>query len=307
MGVEGISGQAYQAYQQVGGKPALLDVSGALSSGKALTHRNAVEQWAGSAVNMGAQQAAAHKIDKVAASRFKLGSAGEKGATAPRGYAHWLGLGSTQVQSGQWNWKAFKQTTSANLSRFGEGLKAGHFSPKAYARETLGQRNFQPVKNLFTGNVGSTAGSSVGQGVLATAGLGLASFDVLKNTHDTHKDATARQAKGEKVNITQESLSAMGKYGLRDAVSWETAGAGFAVGKAVMPLSVKGIPVGGILFGSMGGVTAQKGMNVLLKTGDKDPVQQRKALEKAQKKSANPKHAAKNNNQNDWSQPVDPV
>lgn len=293
MGLEGLNSQTYQ---HVGGKPVVLDISGATSSGKSLANRNAAQQWAGSSVNMAVQQATANKIDKMAASHLKLNPVDVQ-SSAPRGYSHWLSLGTEQVKDGQLSWNRIKQTASANVSQFGKGLKAGEFSPKTYARETLGQRNFEPIKNLLTGN----AGSSVGQGLLSTVGVGLAGYDVMKNTRDTYKDAKAREVNGEQVNKTQESVTALGKYTLRDAVSWEVAGAGFAVGKAVMPISIKGVPVGGIMFGAMGGVASQRGMNSLLKTGDKDPVQQRKALEKAQKESA------KQDVGNDPGQPVDPI
>jgi hypothetical protein len=274
MGLEGFNSQTYQ---HAGGKPVTVDVSRVVSSGKSLKHRNAAEQWAVSSVNTAVQQAAAHKIDKMAVNHLKPNPVGVN-SSVPRGYSHWLSLGTEQVKEGQFSWKTFRQTAAANVSQFGKGLQAGEFSPTAYARETLGQRNFEPVKNLLTSN----AGSSLGQSVLSTVGVGLAGYDVMKNTRDTYKDAKAREAQGEQVNKTQETLTALGKYTLRDAVSWEVAGAGFAVGKAVMPISIKGVPVGGIMFGAMGGVASQKGMNSLLKTGDKDPVQQRKALEKAQ-------------------------
>jgi hypothetical protein len=285
-----------QTYQHTGGKPVVLDVSGVLSSGKSLAKKNAAEQWAGSTVNMAVQQAAAHKIDKVAINHLKMSPAAVD-SSVPRGYSHWLGLGTEQVKGSQLSWNNIKQTASANVSQFGKAIRAGEFSPSAYARETLVQRNFQPVQNLLTGN----AGAAMGQSVLATAGVALAGFDVMKNTSDTYKDAKAREANGEQVNKTGETLAAMGKYTLRDAVSWEVAGAGFSVGKAVMPLSVKGVPVGGVLFGAMGGVVAQKGMNTLLKTGDKDPVQQRKALENAQKESLGPDAG------NNAFQQVDPI
>lgn len=276
MGLDSLNSQVYQNYQQVGGKPSLLPLGDA---GKQLAHKNAAEQWAVSALNLGAQQAAAHKVDKVVSSRTGQQMQDPMG----RSYSQIMNLGTDQVHASQFSWEKMKQTATKNFSNFGQDLKAGNFSPKAYVQETLLKRNFQPVKNLFNGN----ATQATGQGLVNTAGGALVGYDLIKNTRDTYKDAKTKEdgSFGSKLNTAKETSVAFGKYSLRDGTSWEAASIGGAIGKALMPVSIKGVPVGGVLFGAMGGVAAQKGMNQVLKTGDQDPVQQRKAIAKAEKKA----------------------
>lgn len=273
MGLDGISSQVYQNYQQTGGRPALLPL---VDTGKQLAHKNAAEQWAGTAANLTAQQALAHRLDRTTSSKSGQAIAEPIG----RSYSQVLNLGTEQIKADQVSWNQVKQTAARNFSSFGQDIRAGNFSPKTYFNETLVQRNVQPVKNLFNG-------VSTGQGWVNAAGGALVGYDVLKNTRDTYKDAKAREdgsLSGE-LNTAKETATAFGKYTLRDGASWEAAGIGGAIGKALIPVNFKGVPVGGVLFGALGAVSAQKGMNHVLNTGDNDPVQQRKALAKAEKKA----------------------
>lgn len=276
MSLDGLNSQAYQTFQHVGGRPSLLNVG----DGASLAHKNATEQWAGSALNLGAQQAAAHKLDKVVTKGTGSPMPGQAGLS----YSNIANLGTEQVRASQFSWEKMKQTVSKNISGFGKDLKAGNISPKTYFQETLWRRNVEPVKNLFTGNSTKT----LGQGLINTGGAALVGYDVLKNTTATYKDAKAREdgSFSGKLNTAKETTVAFGKYGARDATSWEAASVGGAIGKAVMPISIKGVPIGGVLFGALGGVLGQKTMNHVLKTGDLDPVQQRKAIAKAEKKAA---------------------
>lgn len=276
MGLDSLNNQIYQSYQQYGGRPSVLPI-GAL--GPEVAHKNIVEQYTTSAANLGAQQALAHKAEKVVAHKNNRPVAEPPG----KNYSKVFGLGTEQVRADRFSWQDVRKTASQNISGFGQDLKAGNISPRSYFQETVVQRNVQPVKSLFSG------GQVTGQGMINSFGGALVGYDLFRNTRDTYKDASAREngAGGSRADTIKESATAFGKYAVRDGVTWEAAGVGNAIGKALMPVTFRGVPIGGVLFGALGGVTAQKGMNRVLKTGDHDPVQQRKALAKSEKKAEN--------------------
>ncbi len=279
MSFEGVSGNR-AAYPTYNGGRTVFDVTGVLNPGEPIAHKNAAEQVVGHSLNMTAQQMLAHKVDKTMWHR--QGKA--MGETAsPRGYSQLLSLKNDQVKLSEVTPDKFRKAVSNNFSEAGKDLKAGNVGPQTFAKETLYQRNAQPVKDLFTGK----SGANLGTNLLTTAGLGLVGFDVLKNTRDTYKDAKAREdgSFGSKVDTAQATAGAFGKYTARNAATWEAAGFGAAIGSRAIPITFKGVGLGGVLGGAIAGVAAQKVMNKVLKTGDKDPVQQRKARQKVEKNS----------------------
>lgn len=270
MVLDGLSGQSYQ---YAGGLPTVMDVGNVVSPPKPGQNKSGTETWALSAANLAVHQGLAHKIDKLSAAA----SGSRTALPPPRSYAHWLGLGTEQIKASELSWNRLGQTVSGNLS--GKGLPAAgpDFSAKTFAKETLLDRNFKPVKDLVSGQ--STGNR--GQGLLNTTGLGLVGLDVFRHSRDAYKDAKA-QGDGA-LGAATATATATGKYTLRSAVSWEAAGLGFSLGKTLAPISIKGVPVGGVLAGALTGMLGQKAADKVLKTGDHDPVQQRKALNESQK------------------------
>ncbi len=269
---DGLNGQSYQ---YAGGMPTVIDVGKMVSPGKPAHSKSGTETWALSAANLAVHQGLAHKIDKLSA---KSAHAPQSTASpAPRGYAQWLGLGTEQVKASEFSWNRLGQTVSGNLTGKGVPAAGADFSAKTFAKETLVDRNFKPVKDLVTGQSAGTRG----QGLFNATGLGLVGVDVFRHSRDAYKDAKA-QGDGV-VGTTVATATATGKYSLRSAVSWEAAGLGFSLGKALAPISIKGVPVGGVLTGALTGMFGQKAADKVLKTGDHDPVQQRKALKESVK------------------------
>ncbi|WP_303673426.1 hypothetical protein [Vampirovibrio chlorellavorus] len=271
MVLDGLSGQSYQ---HAGGLPTVMDVGNVVSPPKPGQNKSATETWALSVGNLAVHQGLAHKIDKLSAA-----SGSTSASPPPRSYAHWLGLGTEQIKASELSWNRLGQTVSGNLSGKGVPAASTGFSAKTFAKETLVDRNFKPVKNLVTGQ---SAGNR-GQGLLNTTGLGLVGLDVFRHSRDAYKDAKA-QGDGA-LGAAAATATATGKYTLRSAVSWEAAGLGFSLGKALAPISIKGIPVGGVLAGALTGMLGQKTADKVLKTGDQDPVQQRKAIAEALKEN----------------------
>lgn len=270
MAFDGLSGQSYQ---YAGGVPTVIDVGKVVSPQKPAHAKSGTETWALSAANLAVHQGLAHKIDKLSAAASGSGNA----LPPARSYAHWLGMGTEQIKASEFSWNRLGQTVSGNLSGKGVPAAGADFSAKAFAKETLIDRNFKPVKDLATGQ--STGNR--GQGLLNATGLGLVGLDVFRHSRDTYKDAKV-QGDGT-LGAAAATATATGKYTLRSAVSWEAAGLGFSLGKALAPISIKGVPVGGVLAGALTGMLGQKAADKVLKTGDHDPVQQRKAQKENQK------------------------
>lgn len=282
MSVNGLNNQALQGFGLPGTVPAILDANGNVITGAAAAHRNVTEQLAGNALNLSAKQITSRQLDKTLSQRQNVEFQRKMPGLS---YADTFNLGEHKVKLSQANWQDFKTTVANNFSGAQNNSASGlpkNLSLGRYIKEGWGQRNFQPIKDFFTGNNQGT----LARNALTTAGVGLVGVDVLKNTHDAYQHAKLQEdgSMKSKLHTTRETATAFGKYSVRDGATWEAAGAGAALGAALIPLSVGGVAIGGIAMGALAAVGTQKVLNNVLGTGEDDPVQQQKALEKMQKK-----------------------
>jgi hypothetical protein len=257
------------------------------------------KDWAKSSVTYGSHSLAAEAINRVTAPATPAGkkltaaqklasqeaskasgmnatlNAAEKSLT----YSDIFHLGTQQVPVHKFSMDRLHSTVKSNLSTFTEAVKPknmGSFfkdtSVKNYFQKTVVQGNFKPAKDLLT----NSPDKEIGTGLFRTAAVGLMGYDVVKHTQTAYKQAKAQEDGSikSKVHTATETVKALGKYTLRDGTSWEAAGAGGAIGKALIPVALGGISMGGILVGALVGVATEKLLDKALKTGEHDPVKQ---------------------------------
>jgi hypothetical protein len=248
--------------------------------------------WAHSTAMYGLHTAASEMINKVAdpqkaigkqisnahqSAASKLGFSTTVASEAAKGvsYSELLHLGQQQTNVHQVTWNAYKKDVQANLSEFKKRIKpgsgAGFFdtSPKNYLKNTVWRLNIDPSKQLIKNSHNKELGTSL----FRTAAVGLLGYDVYKHTADayTRNKALEDGTWKSKWCTCRETAKAFGKYSFRDGASWEVAGVGAAVGKALVPIALGGISLGGIAVGALAGVAAEKCLDHALKTGDQDP------------------------------------
>jgi hypothetical protein len=236
-------------------------------------------RWSGreafaSALNnaMGAQQAPVKpaKTDTLK-QKFSKNARAAAAASSVKTYSHWFNLGTETVELKGLTMAKYKETVRNNLKN------SRPFSPEAlkklgqvetwkeYVRKTLIKANVKPLEDLLT----NKPEKNWGAGLSRLFALGFSGFDVLKNTKETY----------DQTHDATETAIAAAKYTLRAAATWELAGVGMAVGRAVLPLAVCSIPLGGILVGALFAALGQKALDPLLNTGDCDPNRKKEAVQ----------------------------
>lgn len=234
-----------------------------------------------------AQREAARKLGIQPSATAVTPSVSDKAATVPKTYSELFKLGTSQLKPGEMTWSNYSKTVRQNLEQYRHGAPKNLFkdvSLKSYVNGTLVEKNFRPIQDAVT-NRASTEWGTV---AFRTAAAGLMGFDVFKHTNDAYKLAKAKEDGSLKgtLNTFKESGKAFGKYTFRDGATWEAAAVGAAVGKAVIPVALGSVSLGGVAVGALVGIGAQKMLDKALKTGDKDPVQQQKNREKEAAKRA---------------------
>jgi hypothetical protein len=226
----------------------------------------------------------------------------------PKNYSDLFHLGRDQIPVGEVSWSKYTQAVNNNLKPFKDAIQSknvGHFfknvTPKGYLKETVVESNIRPIKDLVT----NSPNKQIGTGVFQTAAIGLMGYDVVKHGYDAYQNAKAKEDGSfkSKLNTYKETAVALGKYTFRDGATWEAAGVGAAIGRAVLPLALGPVSLGGIAVGALVGLAAQKGLDYAMKTGDKDPAEKETALrkqkaeqEKSQKVLVN-SHSSKSNSE----------
>jgi hypothetical protein len=199
-------------------------------------------------------------------------------------------LGAKQVdirdlatKEGAWN--QYSNAVKDNIGKFKTAISKQNIlnffhdvTPKSYLRDTVVGNNIKPIKDLVT----NSPNRQIGTGVFQTVALGLLGYDALKHTHDAYLSAKAKEdgTFKSKLNTYKETAVAFGKYAFRNIATWEAAGVGAAIGRAVVPLALGPVSLGGIAVGTVVGIAAQKALDHTMKTGSQDPVQQEKARKK---------------------------
>ncbi|MGE0200938.1 MAG: hypothetical protein AB7P76_08225 [Candidatus Melainabacteria bacterium] len=130
-----------------------------------------------------------------------------------------------------------------------------NFGWKTFLKETVWHQNIDPIRNLYDGNAKGLAKIS-GQGLGQIFGFSLMGLDAGKQGVDAYH--TAKQ-NGE--NPFAAATVATGERLGKNFIAWEVAGAGFAIGRKILPgfhlpskiphLGGKYIPLGGFVLGSL--------------------------------------------------------
>lgn len=279
----------------------LLDVAaggrGGIGDNASSQHKSWFDQWEHNAAIWGGREFAASAVNNVVTPDSRAGKALDgvlkkinanpsKATlptikTPPTTYSDLMHLGREQLPLQNVSTSTFTQTVQENLKPFKKAIQSkntGNFfdgvTAKSYVKDTVIERNIRPIKDLVT----NSPDKQVGTGIFQTAALGLIGYDVLKHTSDAYKHAKAQEngSLKSKLNTYKEATVAFGKYTFRDGASWEAAGAGAAIGRALIPIALGPVSLGGIAVGAMVGLAAQKAMNHVLKTGEQDPIHQEK-------------------------------
>lgn len=277
------------------GKVNAFDFTGRASSSSLAGNKSFLHQWSNKAAIWGSQDVAANFVNKQGKSlgnipvtrnfieKYGINNITQAadGAKQLHSYSDILHLKNNKIAMKDLSWSKYAETVKGNTRGFMTAIKPtevkGFFydtTAKKYMKETLIKGNTQPVKELFSNNPNKEIGSGLfrlGAGVLT-------GYDVLKHTRDAYRTAKAQEDGSFKsrLHTYKETGVAFTKYVIRDAATWEAAGFGAAIGRAVIPLALGGLPIGGIAIGALVGLAAQRVLDSALKTGSKDPVQQQK-------------------------------
>ncbi|MGE0199719.1 MAG: hypothetical protein AB7P76_01985 [Candidatus Melainabacteria bacterium] len=129
------------------------------------------------------------------------------------------------------------------------------FGWKDFLRETVWHQNIDPIRNIYDGNAKGLAKIS-GQGLGQIFGFSLMGLDAGKQGVEAYQDAK-RNGESPFAAATLATGERLGK----NFIAWEVAGAGFAIGRKVLPgfnlpnaipkLGGKYIPLGGFVLGSL--------------------------------------------------------
>ncbi|HEY9745103.1 MAG TPA: hypothetical protein V6C99_02670 [Oculatellaceae cyanobacterium] len=243
------------------------------------------QQWISSAIRWGTREGAAYALNTAIGvqpstqptpsrfakwkQRFSRNANGASTA-AIKTYSDWLRLGNQSIGFKDLNWNNYRSTVQQNLKNFRNPFQLDSAKKlaqadtwKTYGRQTLWNANVKPIQALFE----KRTGKDWGTGLSRIFGVGFMGFDVVKNTkrtYDETKDPT-------------ETAIAAGKYTARAVATWELAGIGMAIGKALLPVAAFGtLPIGGILVGALFATFGQNLLDPILKTGNHDPHQDKK-------------------------------
>ncbi len=282
---------------------------GRTASGGKAGSRDVLNQWIDKTAIWGAEDLSAVLVNDATSPQTKVGqklsaaqkdlvtqagikpmsgeasASASKAAEAPKTYSEIMKLGTKNLSPNELNWSNYTQAVKQNTQGFRSAIQSGNarnffkdVSLKGYVTGTLGEKNFKPIKDVLTHNPNTEWGTAT----IRTAAAGLMGYDVMKHTSDAYKLAKAKEdgTFKSRLNTLKATGSAFTKYTLRDGATWEAAGMGAAIGRAVIPIALGGVSMGGIAVGALVGIGAQKLLDRALKTGNRDPVQQQKKRNK---------------------------
>ena len=249
-------------------------------------------KWGKGAETYGLHSAGAEALNRVTAPETALGSKIRRTSSSksielpPTGdvarsltYSHIFHLGTKQVPLQELNKESFSSTVKSNVGQLTDSLKAenrGEFfkdvTAKDYLKKTVVNENIKPIKELVTNH----PNQEIGTGLFRTAAVSLMGLDVLKHTREAYKQAKAKENGSilSQWSTAAETTKAFCKYSFRDGTSWEAAGVGAAIGKAIIPIALGGISLGGIAVGALAGVATEQVLDKVLNTGKHDPIKQ---------------------------------
>ncbi|MCE3235345.1 MAG: hypothetical protein K0Q50_1525 [Vampirovibrio sp.] len=278
----------------------------------AAANHSLLKQWADKAAIWGSEDFASAFVNKATAPNTKAGQAISKAQQSKvelvnkslgnqshsstvkpvaTSYSELFHLKSENFAPKEFNWSNYTETVNRNLATFKQNIQTDggkHFfkgvSPKGYVKNTVIENNIKPFRDVWN----NAPDKQIGTAAIRAGAMGLMGFDVLKHTHDAYKLAKAKEDGSirSKLHTLKETTTAFGKYSVRDGATWEAAGIGAAIGKAVIPVALGGVSLGGIAAGALVGLGVQRMLDKTLKTGSKDPVQIARQKQKEQQKAA---------------------
>ncbi len=265
-----------------------------------------VKDWAKGTETYGIHSFAAEGVNRALAPETPLGSKLRRTPSSknievpPTGdiarsltYSDIFHLGTQQVPLQEVNAQRFGSTVKSNVGQMTESLKPenrGAFfkdvTAKDYLQKTVVNENINPVKDLIKNN----PGQEIGTGLFRTAAVSFMGLDVIKHTSEAYKQAKAQEHGSilGQWRTALETTKAFCKYTVRDGTSWEAAGVGAAIGKAILPIALGGISLGGIAIGALAGVATEKVLDKVMNTGKHDPVNQQANTNPEMKEGAGP-------------------
>lgn len=171
-------------------------------------------------------------------------------------YGSLLKLNDDSVTWKDLSWKAYKEQVWKNTSDFRDALKhenRSHFfdgvSAKSFVQDVLWDGNIHPFQEL----VGDTPRVNLGSNFAYIGGLGLLGWGIWDTTRKVYQQAH-QQEDGtwqSQCHTWVETAQAFAGQTIKSLTSWEAAGVGMAIGKALIPITW--FPFGGILMGSLFG------------------------------------------------------
>lgn len=278
----------------------------------AAANHSLLKQWADKAAIWGSEDFASAFVNKATAPGTKLGEnlttaqhqavsklGGKLGSPSAASeikptavsYSELLKLKSESFSLKEASWPKYSETVKTNVETLKQSVRADGVkslfqgvTPKNYFKNTVIENNVKPFRDVWN----NAPDKQIGTAAIRAGAMGLMGFDVLKHTHDAYKLAKAKEdgSLRSKLHTLKETTTAFGKYTVRDGATWEAAGLGAAIGKAVIPIALGGVSLGGIAAGALVGLAAQKMLDKTLKTGSKDPVQIARQKQKEQQKAA---------------------
>lgn len=163
----------------------------------------------------------------------------------PSTYSQVFGLDDKNASS----FKDYKQTVQHNVNSQKSSM------PREGFVKSRVDENLRPIRETLKGE----SKKEIGSGIARTTALGGMAIDGGRKVNQSYQNARAR---GEsKLEAGKDAAGTAAGQAVKSAVVWEAGDAAYAIGKALAPVKVGGLPVGGIVAGSLGAVAANRAMS----------------------------------------------
>jgi hypothetical protein len=237
-----------------------------------------LDKWASSAALWGTRHGAGEALDRYfgmqipsVSSGFAAQLAGEgiddfEGKQAgPLGYNQILKLKNDYISWKNLNWKRLQYQVKDNIYEFRQAIQPGQarsffaeISPKTYAKEILWGNNIKPFQELLSG---SKQNLFMNLGYIA--GVCFAGASIVKTGIEHYRYWKQREngSIASQWHTAYETGKALCQKAIQSFGSWEAAGIGMAIGRALIPVGA--FPIGGILVGALFATTAYKAIGKL--------------------------------------------
>lgn len=238
-----------------------LGTASAVSSALQYGPHPLMRKWGENFTNWSTRTALADMADNTIfrkKSMEKAAAAGLHGS--PWSYSGLLQLGDEAVQINKFSVGGFTNAVRNNIAPLRQSLSQGNgvlrpgVSVGGWLKNTVVGENIKPIQDLVKNGKEARIGSALGRIV----GLGYIGTTIVKEGKAAYEQAKAQEdgSFGSRLRTFASTGFAMAKQAVKSAASWEVGGLGFAIGKALLPVAIGGLPVGGILVGALAGALA---------------------------------------------------